>query len=292
MSIPSPSRELTVDDPLEAIAVWERAQLPDNPVASIRLASHRIDTPRSQLEGQSWPLHAHRAHELLWGIDGLVTVSTPSAVYAVPGGASIWIPADVPHEVHAGAGSSLLCSWFAADEPRNGLDEVSVLVPPVLLDHVLTHLMQDGLSDAARANAEAFALDLLEPTPRLRVDLPLPTSPWLRVVTDAIIADPSNARTVEAWAEECSVSVRTLMRRFATETGMPLSRWRADARIRFAIQRLTLGDGVQSVARATGFRTAAAFGAAFRRRTGVTPGMFARRGITTVPIDRSAMQVD
>lgn len=283
---------IRIDDPLHDIAEWRRRYEPGGSDAPIRLASHRIETPASEVDGQSWPMHAHRAHELLWGIEGPLTVSTAQAVYTIPGGASIWIPADVPHEVHAAAGSSLLCSWLAPDDTRPGLEQVAVLVPPPLLDQVLSHLMQDALDDTARRHAEAFALDLLVPTPRLTVDLPLPSTPWVRVVTDAILRDPADPRTIEEWAADAKVSVRTLTRRFRSETGLTISDWRQRARIRFAMQRLSRGDGVATVARATGFRTAAAFGASFRRMTGVTPGSVARRASQDDAGDRFTMEVD
>ncbi|WP_147440366.1 helix-turn-helix domain-containing protein [Mycetocola tolaasinivorans] len=257
-----------------------------------RLASHRIETPPEMREGRTWPLHAHHTHELLWGIEGVVILRTETAIYAVPGGASIWVPAGIAHEVHAGPGSALLCSWFADEGERPGLEHVAVLVTPTLLDQVLDHLMVRDLSAPERANAEAFALDLLEPTPRLVVDVPLPHTPWLRVITDALLERPADDRTVEEWAALCRVSVRTLMRHFQAETGLSFSGWRTEVRMRFAIQRLTLGDSVATVARGTGFRTAAAFGAAFRKHTGVTPGTFLRVGVLSAAEEAEASSLE
>lgn len=238
-----------------------------------RLASHRIDVGGAS--GKLWATHAHSDHELLWGVDGLITVRIPDSSYAVPKGVSIWIPAGVPHEVYAAADTTLRCT-FLIDECGRSADGVAAFVARPLLDDVLTHLMDHEMSGPERARAEAFALDLIEPSPHLTLRLPLPRTAWLREIADAVLDDPADCRSVAEWALSARVSVRTLMRHFTHETGMAFSRWRMQARLHFAMQRLSLGDSVAGVARAAGFAHASAFTAAFRRHTGITPRSYVR----------------
>ena len=127
----------------------------------------------------------------------------------------------------------------------------------------------------ARRRAEAFAIDLVEPVPRLIFDVPLPTTPWLRQIADQLVASPADTRSVEEWATDAKVSTRTLTRRFPAETGLTFSEWRMRLRAHHAMQLLALGRSISFVARKTGFRSESAFGAAFRRTMGVTPGEFA-----------------
>ncbi|MGW3866942.1 helix-turn-helix transcriptional regulator, partial [Streptomyces sp. NPDC005047] len=61
---------------------------------------------------------------------------------------------------------------------------------------------------------------------------------------------------------------------FRTETGTSFARWVASVRAQHAVQLLSQGFEVDVVADAVGYRSASAFGAAFRRTTGTTPGRF------------------
>ncbi|CAO0827396.1 AraC family transcriptional regulator OS=Streptomyces microflavus OX=1919 GN=Smic_02060 PE=4 SV=1 [Streptomyces microflavus] len=70
------------------------------------------------------------------------------------------------------------------------------------------------------------------------------------------------------------MSTRTVARAFSTETGTSFVRWVAAVRAQHAIDLLTRGWDVESVAEQVGYRSASAFGVAFRRTTGLTPGAF------------------
>ena len=197
-------------------------------------------------------MHRHSDHELLWAIDGVLEVRTPETVYTVPSGVSLWIPSFVPHEVTARSGTELSCTWLVASDVT-GLDRVVALSTPPLLEQVLDHLTRDDLTDAARRRAEAFAIDLVEPVPRLIFDVPLPTTPWLRQIADQLVASPADTRSVEEWAADAKVSTRTLTRRFPAETGLTFSEWRMRLRAHHAMQLLALGRSISFVARKTGF---------------------------------------
>jgi transcriptional regulator GlxA family with amidase domain len=73
-------------------------------------------------------------------------------------------------------------------------------------------------------------------------------------------------------ATEASVSVRTLNRRFQTETGQTPMQWLTGVRVRHAQQLLeTTAHGVERIGRDVGFASAANFRDQFRRLTGVSP---------------------
>lgn len=235
-----------------------------------------IEVPREWVDGECWPAHAHDAHELMWAVSGRLGVTTPEAHFAVPPGASIWIPAGVEHEVRAEAGCRLQCTWIAPQADLNGRRTTSVLVTPPLFDRVMEHLISASLDAGERRRAEAFAVDLLRRTRSVDVDVPRPHTPALVAVADALARDPSDRRTVEEWAAVCAVSSRTFTRAFRQETGRGFAAWRRDLRVRAAMQRLAAGEPPGAVARATGFATQASFTTAFREATGTTPAAFAR----------------
>lgn len=230
---------------------------------------------RTPLGGSHWPAHAHTVPELLSGITGTVTVRTEASVHVVPRGLAVWIPAGVVHDVRASPGNRLRCTWFSTIAETTQTEQVMVRSTPALLDDVLDHLgaTRDG---ERRRRAEAFAIDLLTDGGAPAAGLPLPRSPWLVAVADALVADPNDRRTVEDWARACTVSVRTFTRRFVDETGSSFSTWRAELRLRMAAAGLEAGQDPGRVARAVGFESTAAFSRAFRAYAGVSPSAFAR----------------
>ncbi|MGW3342121.1 helix-turn-helix transcriptional regulator [Nonomuraea rubra] len=73
------------------------------------------------------------------------------------------------------------------------------------------------------------------------------------------------------------MSARTISRAFNAETGTSFARWVAAVRAQHAVGLLTRGWKVDVVAEEVGYRSASAFGSAFRRTTGLTPGAFRPR---------------
>jgi AraC-like DNA-binding protein len=83
----------------------------------------------------------------------------------------------------------------------------------------------------------------------------MPVSGLLRPTADAVRSDPADQRTLADWASHLGVSARTITRAFNAETGTSFARWVAAVRAQHA----------------------SAFGVAFRRTTGLTPGTFRAR---------------
>jgi AraC family transcriptional regulator len=76
-------------------------------------------------------------------------------------------------------------------------------------------------------------------------------------------------------AELCGMSARHLNRTFKTTVGLSLGAYIAEARINAAKDQLARSSlPIKAIAGKTGFQTAAAFSAAFRKSTGLTPKQF------------------
>jgi transcriptional regulator GlxA family with amidase domain len=83
--------------------------------------------------------------------------------------------------------------------------------------------------------------------------------------------------TVDELARHACVSPRTFARRFVAETGTTPLRWLHAERIRIARERLeTSDDGVETIARRVGLRTAANLRVQFERHTATTPTAYRR----------------
>lgn len=220
-----------------------------------------------------WLEHAHRTHEVLVALSGLLTVRAGDDVWALPPQHGLWIPAGLPHTVRAGSDSRFLTVYLAPDRSRDlGSEPVTVAVTPLFTELVL-HLTSQDMPDEARNHAEQVAIHLLEPvTASTRITVPT-VEPVARIVHE-LLDDPGDERTLAQWARHVGLSPSTLGRVFRSASGQPFGRWRLHLRMNVAMARLSEGARVSDVADAVGYTSTSAFVAVFRRETGLTPGAF------------------
>lgn len=223
-----------------------------------------------------WGAHSHAFHELLWNERGASTAVVDARAWTVTPTVGLWMPAGTVH-----TGSAVAGTWFRAtffnfpDTPSISDVPVAVEMTP-LLRLLLKRLGEEGLSARSRAVTEAMVLDVLAPSPR-ELLVYLPKAPLLQPIVRAVEAAPGDPRTLTEWAAELGVSPRTVTRAFSAETGTGFARWVATVRARHAVELLTRGGDVEEVAERVGYRSTSAFGVAFRRTTGLTPGAFRTR---------------
>lgn len=220
-----------------------------------------------------WDEHSHPTHELLWNDRGASTATVRERVWTVTTHHGLWIPAGVRHTGWTPAGTWQRAAMFSVDRvPAISEQPTAVEVTP-LLRLLLDRLGETGLEDRARATTEATIMDVLEPAAH-ELLLRLPRSTFLAPIAERVRAEPSDATSLAEWAARLGVSTRTVTRAFEAETGLGFARWTATARMQHAIGRLAVGDSIDEVASAVGYRSSTAFGTAFRRVTGTSPGRF------------------
>jgi transcriptional regulator GlxA family with amidase domain len=110
------------------------------------------------------------------------------------------------------------------------------------------------------------------------IDAPLPAPGGSLAATRAWALERLHEPlTVHALAAHAHVSERTLARRWAAETGLPVLQWLLAQRVDAARAALEAGDAsVEEVARDTGFGTAANLRKHFRRHVATTPTAYRR----------------
>jgi transcriptional regulator GlxA family with amidase domain len=74
------------------------------------------------------------------------------------------------------------------------------------------------------------------------------------------------------WADDLGASARTIDRVFIRETGLSFGQWRLQARLNAAFVLLMTNGNIARIATEVGFASSSAFGVAFRRTFGLTPG--------------------
>ncbi|NNF77645.1 MAG: helix-turn-helix transcriptional regulator [Rhizobiales bacterium] len=98
-------------------------------------------------------------------------------------------------------------------------------------------------------------------------------------VAEAVINDPADSRTLEAWAPHAGASPRTLKRFFRAETGLAFGQWRRHVRLIAALELLARGEPVTQVALAVGYESTSAFMEMFREQLGTTPSKYFERSV-------------
>lgn len=225
-----------------------------------------------------WAEHSHPTHELLWNEYGASRVTVGTRTWTITPTLGLWVPAGVLHSGFAPGGTWYRTSMFGVRSVPSISDEpVTVEVTP-LLTLLLLRLAEDALNASSRALTESMVLDVLEPSPH-ELLVHVPRSPLLRPIVESVLENPGDPRTLTDWATALRVSARTITRAFRSESGLGFTRWVATVRAQRAVTMLSLGEEIENVAGAVGYRSVSAFGAAFRRTTGVTPGTF--RGEST-----------
>ncbi len=220
-----------------------------------------------------WEEHSHPTHELLWNHRGASSATVGARVWTITPTVGLWIPAGTRHSGWTPAGTWHRAAQFGVHAvPPLAERPVAVEVTP-LLRLLLDRLDTEGLGAQERARTEAMVLDLLAPAEH-QLLLHMPEAPLLAPIVEAVRADPADTTTLARWAVRLGVSTRTITRAFRSETGLGFSQWLATARVQHAIALLALGEEIEEVAERVGYHSASAFGVAFRRVTGMSPGRF------------------
>lgn len=241
------------------------------------LVGYAYDYPASHDTG--W--HSHPRAQLLHAVAGVLRVATQSALFIVPPGTGLWLPAATPHVTRVPGGLAMRGLFLREDAARAGPDAVTVVaVSPLLRELILAACEQPVMwdEDGPVRHVVALALHEIGHAATLPISVPACRDPRLRYVANALLADPADPRGLGAFAEMAGASARTLARLFRRETGMSFQAWRRQLRLTEGLAALTRGEPPARVAASVGYSSGPAFGAAFRSVFGTTPGRSRRGG--------------
>jgi AraC-like DNA-binding protein len=225
---------------------------------------------------QGFDLHVHAVHQLALAARGVLIMSGVDRSWVLPPTRALWIPAGTPHSVGVSGRTTMLSTYVDPTGCPLAWDEPTVVGASGLLGELVAHLAHPGLPADQRRRAEAVLWDLIVPLPVTTLSPPLPADERARKVADALLADVTDDRSLDAWGRAVGASGRTLARLFAAETGMGFERWRTTARLAAALPLLAGGLAVGTTAGRVGYATPSAFVAAFRREVGTTPAEYFR----------------
>jgi AraC-like DNA-binding protein len=149
-------------------------------------------------------------------------------------------------------------------------------VSPMLREmiHRIAELSESDPRDAHVDRLVRVLLDELALMPSGGLELPVSDHPKIALITAALLAEPSDRRTIGQWAEHVAVSERSLKRLMVQETGLSFGRWRRQLQLVIALRELAGGATVQQVAGDLGYESTTAFIVMFRKALGATPSRY------------------
>jgi AraC-like DNA-binding protein len=224
--------------------------------------------------------HQHPRAQLLYAVAGVMRVATRAALFIVPPGTGLWMPAQTLHATRMPAGLRMRALFLREDAARAGPDAVTVVaVSPLLRELILAACDEPVMWDehGPVQHVVALALHEMGHAATLAISVPTCRDPRLQRVTGALLTNPADPRGLEAFADVAAASARTLARLFRRETGMSFQAWRQHLRLTEAQALLAQGATPARAAAAVGYSSGPAFGAAFRAAFGTTPGRSRRQ---------------
>ncbi|NTJ09894.1 AraC family transcriptional regulator [Rhizobium lusitanum] len=241
----------------------------------------RMDFADYEAEGL---LHQHRQGQLIVALHGAVTCRAESGVWIVPPDCGFWVPGGVPHSNQVTSNARLTYLFVEPGAAMLPAECCTLSVSPMLREMILRVAeLSDG--DARDAHVDRLVrvmLDELALMPREGLELPISDHPKIALIAAALLADPSDRRTLGQWAEYVAVSERSLKRLMIQQTGLSFGRWRRQLHLVIALRELAGGATVQQVAGDLGYESTTAFIVMFRKALGTTPSRyFADRLLST-----------
>jgi len=228
-------------------------------------------------QGASTGLHAHPFGQLVHAAAGVMRVTTSRGTWIVPPQRAVWVPPELEHEVEMVTSVEMRTVYVVREALPQAPDRSCVVpVSPLLRELILQALRLPRPYPLGGAEERLFRvlLDSISFREVVPLHLPMPRSTTLLAVARRLQGDPSDARTLAAWARACGGSARTLARGFRRETGLSFGAWRAQLRLMRALELLARKRAVTEVALELGYEGTSAFIHAFRRHLGTTPGRY------------------
>ena len=215
---------------------------------------------------------------IVFTLSGIVVVSVENGSWILPPQRALWIPGDRSYESFA-RGSGLLHALSLRGDAPDAPQNVHLLsLSPFFRALLVEVTRQGGLKMQTERDALLNALILNEFSADVRPEkhITIPRDSRLLNICQAILADPSDNRTIDEWARVVGMSRRALTRNFRLQTGLSLVVWRQQARLEEATERLKMGESVTRVAYEVGYESVATFSMIFRQNFGISPSRYAR----------------
>lgn len=238
------------------------------PVVALSATSVRKDWENAR--------HQHRKAQLIYSVRGILNCEIEDGVWIVPPQCAIWIPGDLPHAARGAGETECYCLFVEPDAtPDLPKDCCTISVSPLLRELLLRaagfpelYPLGTGRPVDCRVARRAGGSAVED------LHLPMPRDTRLRRLAQMMLADPTDKTSKADWAIRIGMSERSMSRLLLHEIGMSFGRWRRQLHVILALQRLTKGESVQTVALELGYENASGFVTMFRKAMGKPPARY------------------
>lgn len=233
----------------------------------------------TQAQQEETPFHRHRKCQLVMPLEGYVSSRIGDQLWMVPSQCAVWIPSNYLHCNFVSA-NARVCSLFVSPDHPNLPTAPCTLAISSLVKELILHLTKQAQNYAPHSPTDKLVDVLLHELKQARhekFDFPLPKSPKLAQIAQALLNAPANRSTLAQWAKQVNVSERTLARLIKTEIGTTFGHWRGQLHLMVALEKLTEGESVQTTAEALGYESVSAFIAFFKKNLGHSPKQYLKR---------------
>ncbi|MFZ6687722.1 helix-turn-helix domain-containing protein [Undibacterium sp. SXout11W] len=215
--------------------------------------------------------HAHSQGQLFLVHSGLVSVVTKNQHWVMPSGCVGWVPPQMLHGATVHGDMRGTSMYFSEDFSRKKMPtELKVVRTSPLLASLLAEISEHQCHQQNPAYIAVLA-DVLHRLPAQTLFVPMPVDPRLLRMAQALLKQPDDETNLDGWAEKIGMSRRTLTRRFQQETGWSIGQWRQQMRLLLALEKLSAGLPVTTVALDMGYQSVSAFIKVFRQYLACTP---------------------
>lgn len=223
--------------------------------------------------GDRVPVHEHSKAQLIYAIEGTMTVSTRAGRWVLLPARAIWIPTGMRYAIQMRGRVRMRTVFFDGTVPPAAQTCAVVSVSPLLRELIVSMLKEPKAYPSRSRGSQIAALICgeLQLWNTLPLHLPSPGEPRLRRICNAMQKKPGLNGDMEYWATREGMSSRTLARLFRSELRMSFHEWRSQLLLLEAYVRLTEGQPSSRVSKALGYANPAAFSAMFRKVTGASP---------------------
>ena len=242
-----------------------------------RLTQTVVAYGRELAKGEVLPFHQHQRAQFVYASSGVMSVTTCTSSYIVPSQRAVWMPDHTEHQIEALSDVAMRTLYIDTDIHASLPNHTCILqVSPLLRELIITAVSEGSEYETGTPQSRIMSviLDQIGTLPLVSLALPMPQDERLIKITKGILQNPANQRDLKSWANQVGASKRTLSRLFNAEVGMSFSEWRQQRRIHRAIELLSTGLSVTTIALEVGYENTSAFIAMFKRCLGSTPSNY------------------
>ncbi|WP_225984503.1 AraC family transcriptional regulator [Noviherbaspirillum aerium] len=236
------------------------------------------------------PPHHHTRAQLIFGVQGVMTVQADSSLWVVPPSHALWVPAGVEHTIRMSGRVEMRTVYIDPAHMQCAPEDCQVLFVSQLLRELILRAMaiprmydEHGM-DGRIMQLILDEIALLRPQP---LGLRMPRDTRLVRLCEKVLSNLSDSPSIEQLGIEVGLSERSIIRLFPKETGMSFGRWQMQARLMKAFDLFDQGRSVTYVAVELGYSSPSAFSKMFRRWMGIAPATLLANERNAVPVDSS-----